>query len=192
MITLRPFDDATSRQVLGKLDLCDQLECEFVRGRGIDDPMTLWADWRAMVPAHLLSLVALDRRRDGQGFVDVPFAVLALANTGQAGVGQAALLARDHGAFRVALARLAVMIRRGLPGFTREHGIHRIEARSWGDHPTAGRLLAAIGFRHEAEMPGFGVSGALTFHQWAWTGPEIDARNPVFIRHRPPQPAEGP
>lgn len=192
MITLRPHDDATSRQVLGQLDMCDRLECEFFRGRAIDDPMTLWADWRAMVPAHLVSLVALDRRRDGQGFVDVPFAVLALANTGQAGVGQAALLARSHAAFRVALARLVVMIRQGLPELAREHGIHRIEARSWGDHPTAGRLLAGIGFRCEAVMPGFGVSGSLSFHQWAWISPEIDARNPAFTRHRAPPPAKGP
>jgi hypothetical protein len=196
LITLRPYDDATARQVLGRLDLCDQLEAEFVRGRRIEDPLSLWADWRAMVPAHLLSLVALDRRRDGQGFIDVPFAVVALANTGQAGVAQAALLARDHAAFGVALARLAVMIRRGLPDFAAQHGIHRIEARSWGDHPTAGRLLRQIGFAREAVMPGFGVSGSVAFHQWAWISravPVVAEPPPVFTRRRPassPTPAE--
>lgn len=162
MLVLRPFEDLAAAAVLRQLDPHDQIEAELVRGAAIPG-LALYADWRAMLGAHVISQVA--------EWHAVPFAVFALANTGQRGVAQAALLARDHARHRRALAALGAMIRRHLPTEAEARGIHRIEARCWADHPTAARFLAAIGFTHECDMPGFGLTGRVTFRQFAWTCP---------------------
>lgn len=162
MLELRPYEDLAAVAVLRALDWHDQTEAELIRGAATTG-LALFADWRAMLAAHVISQVA-----HWQG---LPFAVFALANTGQAGVAQAALLARDHARHRRALAALGAMIRRHLPTEAEARGIHRIEARCWADHPTAARFLAAIGFAHECDMPGFGLTGRVTFRQFAWTCP---------------------
>lgn len=164
MIQLRPYEDQAAHAVLSRLDLNDQIEAELMRGAACTG-LALFADWRAVQAARIISHVA---HAHGQ-----PFAVFALAHTGQAGVAQAALLARDHARWRAPLARLAVMIRHGMPEFSARHGIHRIEARSWAGHPTAAQLLAGLGFRHECDMPGFGLTGQVVFSQFAWINPAL-------------------
>lgn len=164
MIRLRPYDDQDAFAVLSRLDLNDQAEAELMRGAAATG-LQLFAEWRAVQSARIISHVA---SAHGQ-----PFAVFALAHTGQAGVAQAALLARDHARWRLPLARLAVLIRGGMPEFATRHGIHRIEARSWAGHPTAHRLLVSLGFDHETDMPGFGLTGRVTFAQYAWLAPAV-------------------
>lgn len=164
MIRAVPFEDLAAKAVIDRLDHADHLECELVRGSAATG-LAIWADWRAMEGYRLASFVALAGT--------VPFAVFGLSNTGQAGVAQAALLARDHLAFRLPLARLAVMIRRALPDYAARGGIHRIEARSWADHPSAAHLLRGLGFRQECEMRGFGLTGTVNFRQWAWLAADV-------------------
>lgn len=170
MIALAPYDDMAAMAVLSRLDPHDHMEAEVVRGAGATH-LALFAEWRAMEAARAASFVAT---RHGQ-----PFALLALANTGQAGVGLACLLARDHGLYRMPLARLCVTVRRALPGWCAERGVHRIEARAWAAHPTASQLLIAMGFIHEADLPGFGSDGRAWFSQFAWLSPDHSARTPA-------------
>ena len=176
MIDLRPFEDMAAFAVLSRLDHADQTEAELMRGAPMCGP-ALFADWRAVQGAHLISQVAISNGS--------PFAVFALANTGQAGVAQAALLARDHARYRLPLARLCVAIRAGMPAFAARHGIHRIEARSWAGHPTAPRLLASIGFCHECYMPGFGLTGRVAFDQYAWFSPDTFPDGPTYLSAAP-------
>jgi len=168
MIEVRPYDDLAAMAVLSRLDPHDFMEAELVRG-ALSGHLALFAEWRAMEAVRLVSYVAITSPRRGAR----PFAVFALANTGQAGVAQAALLARDHHAFRRPLAELALAIRQGMPDFAARHEIHRIEARAWADHPTASALLVSLGFSPECDMPGFGLTGRITFRQFAWTCPTI-------------------
>lgn len=162
MLVLRPYDDLAAHAVLRALDPQDQLEVELVRGAPVSG-LALFADWRSITASAAIGLVAFWRSQ--------PFAVIALAPTGQAGVAQGALLARDHGRHRRALGELALAIRGGLPGAAAAHGIRRIEARCWAGHPTAARLLAAVGFAHDCDMAGFGLTGGVIFRQFAWTAP---------------------
>ena len=81
----------------------ESLEAEVIRGAP-STHLALWADWRMMQAARVESWVAVTAAGG------VPFAVLAVANSGQAGVAEAALLARDHRAFRRPLAALAAMM----------------------------------------------------------------------------------
>lgn len=145
--------------VFRQLDPHDFMEAELIRGQAANG-ISLWADWRAVEAIRFLSFVALA----GQ----TPFAVFGLANTGQAGVASAALLARNHQRFARPLARLAVTIRRHMPAEAAARGIHRIEARCWAGHPTAADLLAGLGFAHECDMPGFGLTGSVTYRQFAF------------------------
>jgi len=164
MIEARPFDDLAAMAVLSRLDPADQLEAELTRGASATS-LALFAEWRAMEAYREASYVAVSRGR--------PFALFALGNTGQKGVAGAALLARDHIAFRRPLAELALTIRNHMPEFCADRGIHRIEARAWADHPTASRLLTALGFHPECDMPGFGLTGTVTFRQFAWISPAL-------------------
>ncbi|PWE50075.1 hypothetical protein DEM26_08985 [Thioclava sp. NG1] len=163
MIQVRPYEDFAAHAVLSRLDPMDQLEAEVVRG-GHEPPLAIFADWRAANAARLISTVLLTD-------VGTPFAVLGLSHTGQAGVAQAALLARDHTKFRRPLAEAALRIRKEMPVFAEEFGVHRIETRSWVQHPSGARLLVACGFHLEATMPGFGPLGDHAFHQFAWVAP---------------------
>jgi hypothetical protein len=162
MIRVRPFDDLAAMAVFRQLDVNDHIEAELVRGVSYT-ALGLFAEWRMAQGQGPLSLIA------GTGPAERPFAVFCLGNTGQAGVAQGALLAAHHARHRTPLARLALVIRDKMPAFAAETGIHRIEARCWGGHPTASRILAAMGFAHEADLPGFGLGGSHTFRQFAWT-----------------------
>lgn len=175
MILVRPFDDLAAMAVFHQLDVNDHIEAELVRGVTYT-ALGLFAEWRMAQAQGPLSLIA------GTGPAERPFAVFCLGHTGQAGVAEGALLAAHHDRHRVALARLALTIRDRMPLFAAETGIHRIEARCWGGHPTASRILAAMGFTHEADLPGFGPGGIHTFRQFAWTRP---AASPA---HSDPQP----
>lgn len=165
MLTVRPWEDLAAMAVFNRLDLHDLIEAELVRGVTYT-ALGLFAEWRMAQAQGPLSLIVHDQAR--------PFAVLALGYTGQAGVAQAALLAADHARHRTSLARLAIIARRRMPSWAAEAGFHRIEARSWGGHPTAAGLLSAIGFTHEADLPGFGPGGRHVFRQFAWTTPLPD------------------
>lgn len=163
MIDVRPYNDAEAMAVLQNLDPHDHMEAELVRGRTVA-PLELFADWRAVNGARILSFVI----RTGPELAGTPFAVLALSHTGQSGVAQAAFLARSHKKFRRHIIETGLRIRRGMPKFCADNGIHRIEARCWADHPTASRFLAQIGFECEADMAGFGTQGQVVFHQFAF------------------------
>jgi hypothetical protein len=158
MIDPRPYDDQAAMVVLRDLDGNDRIEAQQVRGVAASH-LAIFADWHAMQRGALLSLVIHD---------GAPFAVLALGHTGQAGVAQAAFLARNHDRWRVSIARAGVRIRRDMPFLCADWGVHRIEARAWSRHPTAGPFLRALGFRAECDMAGFGATGAETFTQYAW------------------------
>ncbi len=171
MIEIRPYEDLASMAVFRALDVHDHIEAELVRGASAT-ALALFADWR-LAQAHApLSIVAVT------GAIGRPFALLTLGNTGQAGVAQGAMLACDHNRHRHNLARLAVAIRRQMPAWCAERGIHRIEARVWAGHPSASLLLFAIGFAHECNMPGFGLTGTEVFRQFAWSALPSSIRPP--------------
>lgn len=167
---LRPYDDLSAMAVLSALDAGDQREVELVRGRTTGH-LALFADWRGVEAARVASYVALTAS-------GTPFAIFGLMNSGIAGVALAALLARDHRRYRRALGALALDIRRELPWFCQSLGIHRVEARSWFDHPTAAGLLRALGFCEECDMPGFGPAGRAIFTQFALTIPACTLSDP--------------
>jgi hypothetical protein len=179
MITVRPYDDMTALPVFQHLDPMDQIEAELVRGSA-SAAVQLWADWRAVQPYRFLSFVALTA---GQ----TPFAVFGLSHTGQSGVAGAALLARDHGRYRRELVQLARKIRDGMADQARARGVHRIEARCWVDHPRAAGLLRALGFAHECDLPGFGLSGQVVYRQFAWLAPEVTPLSACAPDHPEPQ-----
>ena len=161
-IGIQPYDDHGAMAVLRDLDAYDLMEAQLVRGPVAMSHLGLWADWRSMRPAwvegYLLTTAG------GQ-----PFAVLAIVNTGQAGVAQAAFLARNHVRFARPIAQAAVQMRRSLPVMMATQGIHRIEARCWAGHPTAPRFLASIGFGLDCFMTGFGTDGHASFIQFSTT-----------------------
>tara|TARA_R110000764_G_scaffold11553_1_gene34580 strand:+ start:14638 stop:15171 length:534 start_codon:yes stop_codon:yes gene_type:complete len=163
-VLIQPYSDSSAMLVLSRLDPMDHIEAEQFRGRHVDR-LELFADWRAMNAARVVSLVLCT----GSEAAPIPFAVLGLSLTGQAGVAQAALLARNHVKFRRPLITAGAEIRGRLPAFCEENNIYRIEVRSWGGHPRAARFLTLCGFQHEIEMPGFGGASGTTFHQFAWT-----------------------
>lgn len=161
MISLHPYDDLSAFAVFSDLDPHDRIEACAMRGQNVTH-LGLFADWRAMRGVRLLDLTLRDETSQQT------FAVLALGHTGQAGVAQAALLARDHTRFRRPLVTAARRICNELPGFCADNDIRRIEARCLATHPTASRFLTVCGFAPETDMPGFGGDGAATFRQFAW------------------------
>lgn len=161
-VVLQPWSDHGGWAVLSDLDLDDALEAALYRGDDAD-PLALFADWRAANAWRASSLVATGR--GGR-----PFAILGVMATGMKGVAQAALLSRSRARHGRELAELAVQLRAGLPAFAGERGLTRIEARAWAGHPTASRLLAALGFTHEADLKGF-AGGPIVFRQFAWIAP---------------------
>lgn len=160
MFQLRPYDDLAAMAVLQALDVADQMEVQLVRGQ-VTGHLALFAEWRAMQAGFIASFIA-------QTPGGVPFAVFGLSPSGHAGVGVAALLARDHWRFRRPLAELSIEIRKRLARYCADTALHRIEARSWAEHPSAKRLLTAIGFCYEVSMPGFGPAGSVVFDQYAY------------------------
>lgn len=170
MIEARPYSPDLARIVFEYMDGWDLVEAAAVRGAP-QHWLALFADWHAMQSARLGSWVMVTTR-DNPRRAGVPFAVLGIADTGQFGVAQAAMLAGDHGRFRRELARAGSLIREGLPDFANRLGIQRIECRCLFAHPTAGAFLEHAGFDHECDMPGFGADGGATFRQFAWHNPE--------------------
>lgn len=169
MLRVLPYEDLAAKAVIDRLDPADHLECELVRGAA-STPLAIWADWRAMQAFRIASFVAVTG--------ETPFAIFGLSHTGQAGIAGAALLARDHRAFRMPLARLAARIRAEMAGYIADKGVNRIEARSWADHPTASGLLSGLGFTSECDMRGFGLTGTVTFRQWCWLASD---RQPIPV-----------
>lgn len=167
MIDPRPYTDEGAMIVLSRLDPHDVMEAEAVRGERVSH-LSLFGDWRAMRGAWVGSWVIYTDTAGGE-----PFAVLALAHTGQRGVAGAALLARDHRRYRRAMVQLARLIRETMPAFAAELGVTRIEARAWARHPRASAFLSLVGFSHETDMPGFGRDGTEVFRQFAWTDPAL-------------------
>ena len=165
MVAVLPWDDMAAMSVFRALDADDLLEAALIRGHH-PTHLALFAEWRAVQAAAPLSVILATGAGPAGG---TPFAVMLLGNTGQAGVGQAALLARDHHRFRRDLVLAARRIRAEMPGWCAARGVHRVEARSWAGHPRAGAFLRGCGFREECEMPGFGGDGATSFKQFAWT-----------------------
>jgi len=173
MIEVRPYDDFSAMSVLSRLDPNDQLEAEAIRGAP-SSHLELFADWRAVQAHGIIShVLALDAEHGGAAF-----AVLTLGHTGQSGVAQAALLARDHRKYRRGLASAALRIRHHMPEFCAAAGIHRVEARCWADHPTAAAFLAAVGFEFETNMHGFGAYGSACFKQYAWVNQTTKGERP--------------
>jgi hypothetical protein len=173
MIQVRAYDPAGALAVMQRLDPADLAEARLTRGQAATGA-ELFADWHAMQGARVASWMLLTSPARGA----VPFALVAVANTGQAGVAQAAFLARDHRRFRRELVMAAGLIAHDMPAWCTDAGIWRIEARAWAGHPSAARFLAAIGFDLEAHMPGFGPNGAETFLQFAWVNPHRPAACP--------------
>lgn len=165
-IGVRPYDDHGAMAVFRDLDSADLREAMLVRGADVTH-LGLFAEWRAMRPAWVAGHVLTTRAAGG-----APFAVVAIVSTGQAGVAQAAFLARHHAWHRLSIARAGALIRAALPRFCAERGIHRIEARCWAQHPTARRFLDRLGFRLECVMPGFGPDGRADFLQFAFLAPQ--------------------
>ena len=154
MIALRPWDDALALHVFSDLDVNDALEAQLMLGDEAR-PLPLWAAWRAAGPA---SLIAVRGERAFAVMALTPFAV---------GAATVAMLARDHRRWRAELRQLVRHWRREWPAYAAARGVTRAECRSWSGHPTAGRLLAAIGFHLEARLPGF-AGGGVDFDQYAW------------------------
>lgn len=172
-VTSDPFSDLAAFQVFKMLDPMDHMEAELARGCDLTH-LALFADWRAAEPVRVLSLVLSERR----GSDKRPFAVLGLNRTSHAGVVEAAFLSRDHRVNRRAIAEAALLIRDGIKAFADQLGLHRIEARCWADHASASRFLVSLGFRHECDMPGYGVDGAVTFRLFAWVAPGSTTEGP--------------
>lgn len=166
MIDPRPWDDLAAMAVFRGIDPWDRMEAAAIRGVAVTH-VGLFADWRAARGATVADWVV----HAGAGRGEAPFAVVCIANTGQAGVAQAAMLACEHRRFRRELVALARLVRVGLPNFCGRLGIRRVEARAWRAHPTASRFLTAAGFRPECDMPGFGAAGFDVFRQFAWVAP---------------------
>lgn len=173
MIQLRAYDPAGALAVMQRLDPADLAEAQLIRGSRATGP-ELFADWHAMQGARVASWMLLTSPARGA----VPFALVGVANTGQAGVAQAAFLAREHARFRRELVAAAGLIVAEMPAWCAKAGIWRIEARAWAGHPTAPRFLSALGFACEARMPGFGPDGAATFLQFAWVAPAAPVLSP--------------
>lgn len=186
MILAAPYDDAPAFLILSRLDPWDWLEAEATRGQAVTH-LQLFAEWRAMQAARLASWVVYDDQTR-----TCPFALVALCHTGQRGVAGAAMLARDHRRFRRPLVELARLIRTEMPGWARDAGVTRIEARAWAGHPRASAFLALTGFAHECDMPGFGPAGDACFRQFAWTDPALTDPAPSTALPRDPEHGESP
>ena len=168
-VLAKPYSDHAAMAVLSRLDPSDQAEADHARGER-SSHLQLFADWRAVEPARVVSLVLCA----GSEAAPIPFAVLGLSNTGQAGVASAALLARDHIKFKRHLMATCLLIRDRMPPFCVEHGIHRIEARTWGGHPRASLFLRSCGFAFETDLHGYGREGRTVFRQFAWINPILE------------------
>jgi hypothetical protein len=166
MVNLRPYAPDLAAHVFEHLDPFDRLEAEAVRG-GPQHYLGLFGDWHAVARSHIVSVVLTRDAPRGE----IPFAVAGLANSGVAGVAEAAFLAANHRRHRFAIARAAVRWRPTFQELCRDSGISRVEARAWSKHPNAPHFLRHMGFMRECALPGVGRGGAETFHLYAATFP---------------------
>ncbi|SFI60522.1 hypothetical protein [Albimonas pacifica] len=155
-LSLTPLQPRAALEILGDLDACDRREAALALGGACDaEDLLRGFLHRQQQGAHVF--VAWSHRPEGGA---APLAVLGVDELLARGVGSAALLARPHRRWAGPLRALAYALRQDLPLWARATGFHRLEARSWAEHPTAGRLLRGIGFRHELRMRGFaGAAG---------------------------------
>jgi len=163
------------------IDLNDETEALHARGfaaRPDDFNLQIMLDWHGGQAFRIMSCVGLLK---GKSKVSAPFAVFAIGHTGQSGVAQAALLAKHHFGFTRELAELVILIRHALPTIAADHNIHRIEVRSWANHPTAPNLLSALGFEKECTMLGFGATGMDEYHQYARLFPHINQKDQTHV-----------
>lgn len=167
LIRVRAYSDKPALEVLENLDLNDATEVVLMRGPDDAGALAMLSDWRMVNKMGAVSFIAFVEG------ADVPFAVMSIAPDGMPGCGRAALLAKDHRLWRRELVVLAGMICKQLPVIAASMGLHRIEARTWSNHPTASALLSAVGFSLDADMPGFGVSGELSLRQFSWVADYI-------------------
>jgi len=170
-VTLHPFHHVAATEVFRGLDPWDEAEAEVALGVALP-PERMAEAWGQLADLSFYQAIAAWR---GQ-----PFAVFSLSSAGMAGNASAALMARDHRRFRRPLAELALRIRAEMPGFAASLNINRIEARSWAPHPSAPRILKALGFVPECDVPGLGADGLSTFRQWAWLAPHCRPANAIF------------
>lgn len=159
-VYLTPYEDAAAMAVLRNLDPADRDEALRTSAE-LGNIYALHAGWRGLPVYPGTSQIAVSTRRYQ------PFAVFAASPAGAAGVATVSLLARDHGAFRREIAELVLHLRGILPQLMAQHGVRRLEVRSWAGHPRAGGLLRGMGFAVEATCKGFGPEGADVFTQWA-------------------------
>lgn len=165
VIHLRPFAAAAEAAlaVYRNLDIHDLVEIEVMAGRF--DPLRAVAG-RMMGAGLLIEAHVAEVERPGGR--RIPFAVLALGQTGFPGVAQGEFLAANHGFYRRELAQLVIMARAALPEIAAAHGLRRIEFRAYARHPSAALLGACLGFREEARLRGFGPDGMAEIVQFAW------------------------
>lgn len=166
MIEILPYQPDLAAAVFRDLDPWDRLEAEAARGEP-QHYLGLFGDWHAVSRHHLASVVLARRRPLGLQ----PFAVAALANSGTAGVAEAAFLSSDHAKHRWSIARAAVQYRPLFLEACHNGGVSRVEARCWSEHPTAPIFLSHMGFSYQCDLPGTGRAGAYTFQLFALTLP---------------------
>lgn len=159
-VYLTPYEDAAAMAVFRNLDPADRDEA-LRTSPELGNVYALFGGWRSLPVLPGTSQIAMSNRSFH------PFAVFAATPAGAAGVATVSLLARDHGHFRRELAELVVHLRGILPQLMDQHGVRRLEVRSWADHPRAAGLLRGMGFKVEATCKGFGPEGADVFTQWA-------------------------
>lgn len=173
-ILLGPLTPETALRVFANLDLQDRMEAELMAGRfnPWDAVAARHAGLSVFFEAHCASVL----RPSGKS---VPFAIICLAPTGYPGCAMAEFLSCNHTHFARELIQLVIMTRDLMPEIADKHNLNRIEFRCWADHPSAGRLGRALGFRKEADLAGYGGALPVAVEQWAWTRPD-------FTPHRRP------
>ena len=154
-LSLGPLHLWPAMDVLGHLDYSDWWEATLALGREPDGDLLV----RELLRREAEGAHAFVVWKHNPGGGATPFAVLAVVQLVAQGVGSACLLSKNHLMWPGPLRMLAYALRRDLPAWAAAHGFHRLEARSWAAHPSAPRLLRAIGFEREARMPGFAANG---------------------------------
>lgn len=164
MIDLVQYRPELAVEVFRNLDGADRMEADALRDPGTHF-LGLFGDWHNAARHAIESGVFVKKSALG----NAPFAVIALANTGIAGVAEGAFLAADHSQNFWSIGRAAVFLKRHWLSYMAERQIHRIEARCDAAHPRASRLLEQIGFEFCCNLPGYGRDGSHTFKLYALT-----------------------
>lgn len=154
-LSLAPFAPRAALRVIEDLDALDRVEIQL---GGIDPtPDEILRQFVIQSAGGAHFQIAYAHAPEGGA---TPFAIIGVAEALAVGTGSVALIARDHRAWARPLRRLAAGLRADLPTAMCRSGLRRLEARCWSAHPTAPRLLRAIGFAFETELRGFALSSA--------------------------------